>query len=226
MRFRSIVLPTAVALAAVVAVPSSANAAVQCGLTVPSKVVVNSPHNYGGSVRLTSGCDGADHAYWDYVHNTTAFPMDFTAGHIDGTRSRPFVADFTRIGRWVLTPRGAEQPDGTPLTQNTAVTYVKYHSEIDARVSRTSTKLILNATATRYDGGGDDEYIARPGVTVGLFHRTSSAAAWTYVKSATTSGAGTVTLSVTSPKSGDYRLAVAETPTVWASYSYTVPGRV
>ena len=61
---------------------------------------------------------------------------------------------------------------------------------------------------------------------VGLFHRTSSTAAWTYVKSATTSGTGKVTIGLSSPKAGNYRLVVGETQTVWAAYSTTVKGRL
>jgi hypothetical protein len=231
MRLRPLALPAVLAAAAAVLTPVPAQAAVQCGLIVSTKIVINDPSNQA-LVRLTDGCqdNAADHAYWDYVSRTYAFPMDFTAGHIDGTRSRSFVAEFEHgdVGRWVLTPRGAEEADGTPLTQNSAVTLVKYDSTLRARVTRTSTKLTWAATATQYSkrgDGGHGGYVARPGATVSLFHRTSSAAAWTYVKSATTTSTGEVTISVTSPKSGDYRLGVAETPTVWASYSTTVSGR-
>ena len=229
MRFRSIVLPTAVALAAVVAVPSSANAAVQCGLLTPTKVVVDTADE-ARPVYVTTGCrsNAADHAHWDYVHRTGEVAVNFTAAQIDGLGlPQPMVTyGDQHIGRWVLTPRGAEQADGTPLTQNSAVTYVKYASRFDTRVARTSTRLIMNATALQYsarDGGG---FVVRPDKTVGLFHRASPGAAWKYVTAATTSSSGEVTFRVASPKSGDYRLVVAETATVWASYSYTVPGRV
>lgn len=231
MRLRSFALPAVLTAAAFVLSPVPAQAAVECGLIVPTRIVVDDPTNVGG-VRLTDGCEGnaADHAYWDYVSYNAAFPMDFTAGHIDGTRSRQFVVEFDHdeIGRWVLTPRGAAQADGTALTQNSAVTLVKYDSELKARVTRTSTKLSWAATATQYSvrgDGGRGGFVTRAGVTVSLFHRTSSAAAWTYVKSETTSRTGEVTIGVASPRSGEYRLAVAETPTVWASYSTTVPGR-
>jgi hypothetical protein len=231
MRLRPLALPAVLAAAAAVLTPVPAQAAVQCGLTVPTKIVVNDAISVG-SVRLTDGCqdNAADHAYWDYVNSTGAFPMDFSAGHIDGTRSRQFVVEFDHdeVGRWVLTPRGAEEADGTPLTQNSAVTLVKYDSELRAPVTRTSTKLTWAATATQYSRRGNDGlggYVARPGVTVGLFHQSSSGGAWSYVKSATTSRTGKVTISVSSPKSGNYRLVVAETPTVWAAYSTTVRGR-
>ena len=41
-----------------------------------------------------------------------------------------------------------------------------------------------------------------------------------------TSDTGKVSFTVNSPKAGNYRLVIAETPTVWASYSSTVKGRI
>ena len=228
MRFRSVVLPAAVALAAVAAVPSSASAAAQCGLIVPTKVVINA-EEVAMPMTLTSGCDtnAADHAYWDYDHSSGAwFAVDFEAADIaqDPYWSLPWYDDDP-MGTWTLNPNEAKTGDGTDLTQNSAVTQVKYASKIAATVTRTSTKLTWAATATQWSGRAHAN-VGRPGVTLGLFHQTSSTAAWTYVKSATTSSTGKATISLTSPKSGNYRLKVAETPTVWAAYSSTIKGRV
>ncbi len=63
-------------------------------------------------------------------------------------------------------------------------------------------------------------------MTVRLYHQTKTGATWTYVKAATTSSTGRATVSVTSPKAGNYRLVIAETSTVWAARSTTVKGRV
>jgi hypothetical protein len=92
-------------------------------------------------------------------------------------------------------------------------------------VTRTSTGLSWAATATQWSGRSHKN-VARPGVTVGLFHQTSSSAAWTYVKSAKTSSTGKATVSLGTAKTGNYRLMVAETPTVWASYSSPIKGRI
>ena len=45
------------------------------------------------------------------------------------------------------------------------------------------------------------------------------------MKSVTTSSTGRAPVTLGSPKAGNYRLMVAETPTVWASYSTAVRGR-
>jgi hypothetical protein len=227
MRFRSVVLPTAVALAAVVAVPSSADAAVQCGLITPTKVVIDAPY-VGAPMKLTTGCyvNDADHASWTLEHetgwgDTIAFP-DVAGG--DAFYLHPFVGDKD-MGRFLLKPVEAEKADGTSLTQNSATILVKYASRLAAPVTRTSTGLRWAATASQWDTFWND-FRVRPGVTVGLFHQTSSSAAWTYVKSAKTSSTGKVTISLAAPKSGNYRLVVGETPDTWAAYSRTVKGRV
>jgi hypothetical protein len=229
MRFRSVVLPAAVALAAVVAIPSSASAAVQCGLIVPSKVVINAAE-VDTHMSLTDGCysNQADHANWDYVHPGSGYVVDNDFAATDLAKSQYWTwtwPDFAPMGKWESRPTGAAQADGDPLTQNTGVTLVKYGSKIAATVTRTSTKLSWAATATQWSGRSHKN-VTRPGVTVGLFHQTSSTAGWTYVKSATTSSTGKATISVSYPKSGNYRLVIAETPTVWAAYSSTIKGRI
>jgi hypothetical protein len=228
MRFRSVVLPAVVAAAAVVVTPAPAGAAVQCGLIVPTKVVINA-ETVEMPMTLTSGCyaNAADHAYWDYDHSSGAwFAVDFEPEDLDGTTdwALPWYDDDP-MGRWALNPTEAKTGDGTDLTQNSAVTQVKYASKIATTVTRTSTKLTWAATATQWSGRAHKN-VARPGVTLGLFHQTSSTAAWTYVKSATTSSTGKATISLSYPKSGNYRLKVAETATVWAAYSSTTKGRI
>ena len=229
MRLRSLVLPAVLAFGAAVVVPTPAQAAVQCGLVVPSKVVINAVE-VDTDMTLTSACytNQADHANWDYVHSSSGSYVDndFTAA--DLAESSEWIwtwPDDAPMGRWVSEPRGAAQADSDPLTQNTAITYVKYGSKLTAAVTRTSSKITWAATATQWSGRSHKN-VARPGVTVGLFHQTKTGAAWTYVKSATTSSTGKATVSLTSPKSGNYRLVIAETPTVWAAYSTTIKGRV
>ena len=229
VRLRTLVVPTAFALAAAVGLPSPASAAAQCGLIMPTKVVINASE-VDTDMTLTSGCftNEADHAYWDYTHNSTGWgaPMNFESGDLAlGPDWYITWDDFQPMGNYSLTPVECKTAGGVDLTQNSVVTKVKYGSKIAATVTRTSTKLTWAATATQWSGRAPTN-VARPGVTVGLFHQTSSSAAWTYVKSGTTSSTGKATLSLTSPKAGNYRLVIAETPTVWAAYSSTVKGRI
>jgi len=230
MRFRSVVLPSAVALAAVVAVPSSASAAVQCGLILPTKVVVNSPVERRVDY-LTRGCwdNQADHANWRYDHASgTSFDINFSSEDLTGSTGRDFGFEWhddDPMGRYALTPTGAAQADGNPLTQNSTVTYVKYHSELATTVTRTGTGISWLATATQWSGRSH-AYVARPRVRVGLFHQASSTAPWKYAKATYTSSTGRARLSMATTKAGNYRLVIAETPTVWASYSRTIKGRI
>jgi hypothetical protein len=228
MRLRSVVLPAVVALAGAVVAPSPAAAAsAQCALVVPTKLVINAPvvrFNFN----LTQSCvtNGADHAYWDLTHNSGAGgPMDFESA--DMTQRYFFMRwhDDAPMGNWYLRPDEAAQADGDPLTQNSAVTKIKYASQFSA-VGRTryATKLSLTSTVTQWSARAG-KYVGRPNVPVALQFKPKGSTTWSYVKSARASSAGKVTISVASPRSGSYRLMVAETNTVWAAYSAAVAGR-
>jgi hypothetical protein len=228
VRLRRLVVPTVVALAAAVGTAAPASAAVECGLIMPTKVVVDAP-NVDAPVTLTSGCvtNDAERASWDIRHETSG--VGGVETFIQGALADPVYWRIgwldTPVGRWVTTPAGATTWADTDLTQNSSVTWLKYGSKLAAKVYRSSTKLTWAATATQWSGRSHKN-VVRPRVTVGLFHQTSASAAWTYVKSATTSSTGKATISVGYPKSGNYRLVIAETPTVWAAYSSTIKGRV
>ena len=230
MRLRSLVLPAVLAVGAAVIAPAPAQAAVQCGLIVPTKVVINAAV-VESDITLTSGCftNDADHAYWDFVHmgSGIGFPMQFDAEALADDNPYFYMDwyDDDPMGKWDVMADEAATAGGDPLTQNDAVIQVKYGSKLTAAVTRTSTKLTWAATATQWSGRSHKN-VGRPSVTVGLFHQTKTGAAWTYVKSVKTSSTGKATVSVTSPKSGNYRLVIAETPTVWAAYSTTIKGRV
>jgi len=228
MRFRSVVLPAVIALGAVVLAPAPAQAAAQCALVMPTKVVVNQPtEEMDFNLSASCGTNGATQASWDLVHSTGAGgPLDFTAEHIE---QRYFYIEWyddeDPKGNWYLKPNGAARADGTSLTQNSAVVKVKFASKLTAKVTRTSTGLIWAASATQWSGRSH-AYVARPRVTVGLFHQARTGAAWTYVKSVTTTSTGKATVSLGTAKTGNYRLVVVETPTVWAAYSTTVKRRI
>jgi hypothetical protein len=232
MRVRSIVLPVALAVAAAVAVPAQANAAVECGLLMPTKVVVNDD-TVDIDMALTSGCstNQASYANWDLVHpgSGAVVDNDFSAQDVadsaDGTYWALPWPDVAPMGKWISQPTGAERADRTPLTQNTAVTLIKYGSKLTTKVTRTGSKLTWSTTATQWSGRSHKN-VVRPGVSVGLFHKATGSTTWKYVTSVKTSRTGKATLSLTTPKSGSYRLKAAETPTVWASYSSAVRGRI
>ncbi|MGY2128474.1 hypothetical protein [Blastococcus sp. SYSU DS0617] len=231
MRLRSLVLPAVLAVGAAVVAPTPAHAAAQCGLIVPSKVVVDA-EEVEADMRLTLGCyrNEASYAYWDYRHKSsgTSAAVQFTPEELAEGEDVVFVGtwpDDAPMGRWQLKATGAARADLTRLVQNDAYTTVKYGSKLATSVSRTRTKLTWVATATQWSGRSHKD-VARAGVRVGVFHQPTSRSAWTFVKSVRTSRAGTATVSVASPKAGNYRLVVAETPTVWAAYSRTIKGRL
>jgi hypothetical protein len=201
--------------------------AVQCSLVMPSKVVVDTRTERMG-FRISSNCqaNGADHASWDLIHTGMGFAAGLQFESADILHPDWYVdwSDTAPMGAWTLRPGGAGQADGNPLKQNTAALQVKYASRLAATVKRTTSALTWTATATQWSGSKHG-WNTRARVTVGLFHQAPGSTTWKYVKSATTSSTGRATITLGSPKSGNYRLTVAETPTVWASYSTPVRGR-
>jgi hypothetical protein len=230
MRLRSVVLSVAVACAAAVAVPSSAVAgSEQCTLVMPTKVVVDA-RSEKIPVRFGSNCDrsGAVAADWVVAHSSG----EYWDAYFDETYYTPWLTqmDDDAMGRYVgyragAYTAGAWAADEPDLTQNQPVMHVKYASRLATKVTRTSTKLTWAVTATQWSGRSH-RYVPRPKVTVGLFHRATTASPWKYVKSVTTTSTGKATVTLSGYKPGAYRLKVAETPTVWASYSAGIPGRI
>ena len=228
MRLRSIVLPAALAVAATVAVPVTASAAVPgCHLSGPTKVVVDSTSEkvtWGFGPDCMDVTDGGGATATWALADPSGDPVTTIGLEIptptDHEYSHTF-ADTAQMGRYTTTATGISP---SWLTQNEPGIEVKYHARITAPVTRTSTRLTWVATATQWSGRSH-AYVPRAGVRVGVFHQPTSASAWTFQKSVHTSSTGTATVSVTSPKPGNYRLVVGETPTVWPAYSTTVKGR-
>jgi hypothetical protein len=229
MRLRPVLLSAAVASAAVVAVvPSSAQAATQCTIVMPTKVVINA-ETVESPVRFGSNCaaNGADEGAWDLDHSSGTIDwIWFSAEEFAEGRSSTEWYDSDPMGRYVVAGAGAYTAEGTALSQNSPVTVIKYHSRFAGSVKRSSTGgLTWSVTAQQWSGRAH-AYVGRSKVNVGLFHRATGSTTWTYVKSATTTSTGRATVTMSTPKSGSYRLKVAETPSVWASYTSIVRGRI
>ena len=225
MRLRSLVLPAVLAFGVTVVAPVHAQAAVECGLVVPSKVVIDAPE-VETPMRLTNGCyaNGADVADWELELANSDRPVEDVVGLADGQNFTRTWRDDAPMGTWTWRPTAeGATADGQPLSQNWTRTDVKYASTLTASVTRTSTKLTWSATATQWSGRSHKE-VARAGVRVGVFHQPTSRSSWTFVKSVRTSSTGRATVSVARPELGNYRLVVGETPTVWAAYSRTIRG--
>jgi hypothetical protein len=231
MRLRSAVLPVAVICAAAVAVPSPALAGTeQCTLVMPTKVVINAKI-VESALRLGNNCtaNSADRASWDLVHSTGKIadldflPEDFAAGVTYGYME---WYDVDAMGRYTSRAAGAATAADASLSQNSPVTVIKYHSRLVTKTTRNSTGGLTWAVTAQQWSGRSHAYVGRPKVTVGLFHQASGSTTWKYVKSVTTTSTGKATVTMGAPKTGLYRLVVAQTPTVWASYSTPVKGRI
>ncbi len=229
MRRRSVILSAAIASGVAMTIPSSASAGTeQCTVIMPTKVVINA-QVVDSPVRFGSNCatNQAVEAWWDLNHSTgnvdsiVFFDDEFAAGS-----SSTEWFDLDPMGRYVIQGSGAYKADASELTQNSPVTVIKYHSRFAGGVTRSSTGGLTWSVTAQQWSGRSHAYVGRPKVNVGLFYQATRSTTWTYVKSVTTSSTGKATVTMSAPKSGTYRLKVAETPTVWASYTNAVKGRI
>lgn len=222
MRVKPLVVAALAGLACVApAVPASA-AAAQCSIVAPTKVVIDQPYR-GVPLRLSSNCAaaGAVYASWDFVHPREGF-SDIAI--FDGTTTDTWdLYDWEAPGAYAIRPSAAFRADFSDVTQNTATTTVKLGSRLTATTTRANGQLRFSARATTWSPRTSGWY-QRAGAKVSLMYLAPGSSTWTWVKAATTSGSGRVTLSV-APKYGQYRLMVKETATVWAGYSSVVRGK-
>jgi hypothetical protein len=174
-------------------------------------------------LRLASNCTSADRewAAWEIVHPSTGY----AGGAIFDTNTVDYwdLYDSEGPARYAVRPDGAFNSNFDDLTQNTAYITVKLGSRLTATTTRANGLLTFSAYARTYSPNLSGWY-KRAGAKVALFHQAPGSSSWSYVKSATTSSSGRVSLSV-APRYGSYRLMIKETDRVWASYSATVRGK-
>jgi hypothetical protein len=227
MRLRSITLPVVLALAATFALPSAAqSASTQCSIVMPSKVAIGAA-NVTTPIRVASNCaaNDVDMAHWALEHASGAYtPLDFVVSVGDTTQRLQWFDDDP-MGTWTTSPEAATTAADDPLVQNTTSTRVKYAAKLTTRATRTTKALSWAVTATQWSGR-THAYVGRSRVAVSLQYKATGSTTWKYVKAVRTTSTGRATVSIGSPKAGSYRLAVAETPSVWAAYSTPVRGKI
>jgi hypothetical protein len=223
MRVKSLVVAALAAAGLVVCSGGAASAATaQCSIVVPSKVTIDQEYR-AVPLRLSSNCRAAavDYASWNFMHATKGWQ---NIAIFDGATTDTWdLYYWDPVGTYTVRPSSNSTVDFDQVTQNTAKTVVKLGARLTATASRADGKLTLSSTAKTYSPRLST-WAPRPGATVSLMYRASGSSTWTWVKSARSSSSGRVSLSVV-PKAGQYRLAIGETPTVWAVSSAAVNGR-
>jgi hypothetical protein len=222
MRLRSVAVTSAFAAAAVVLPGAAANAASDCSLVLPAKVVVDrTTENI--PVRLSSNClsSGADSADWNvYNHSGGGWHAYWRAiDSVDTTTGTQLVHSGTDpVGIYTGHGIGAATASDTPLTQNEPVMTIKYA----ARLSLTGTNKRGNVTLTAYASSWSAKlgrFYPRAGATVQVL-RHKSADWWVWDGNVTTNSEGRVTIPIGYSHPGDaYKVRIVETNTVWATGS-------
>lgn len=223
MRLKSLVLGAVVATGLVVSTGGVASAAGTCSIVVPSKVTIDQPYR-GLTTRLAYDCAaaGVTYASWDFMHPSQGFQ---NIEIFDGTSTETWdVYDWEPTGTYTVRPSLVQTGDYRDVvTQNTATTTVKLGARLTATGKRANGKLTLSTTAKVYSPK-TDAWVGRSKVKVSLMRKAPGSSTWTWVKSATATRSGKVSLSVV-PKAGQYRLQVGETASVWAVASRPVRGK-
>jgi hypothetical protein len=224
VRARRLVLPLAVALAGG-ALPAPADAAAaDCSIELPATVVIDS-ETAVVHAQVSPDClrdSGPVDANWLFGHGTgPTTPLHFDAWQVAGPSSMTayaVIGDRDPTGVYTATPAGAQDADSTPMTQNTARTVVKYASSFGAGLLRTRTALSWDIDAMTWSGRTHGWY-PRAGAQVSVWHLPLDGTAWKYLRTQTMSSRGTGTVTVENPNTGHYRLSMAETATVWGTWS-------
>lgn len=222
MRLKSLVIGALVATGLVVSTGGVASAAGQCSIVVPSKVTIDQPYR-ALTARLANDCFAAGTAYasWDFIHPSQGFQ------HIaifDGTITDAWdVYDWKPTGVYTVRPSHARDANYDDVFQNTTTTTVKLGARLTATAKRANGKLTLSTTAKVYSPNANT-WVGRSKAKVSLMRKAPGSNSWTWVKSATATSTGKVSLTVV-PKAGQYRLQVGETPSVWAVASSPVRGK-
>ena len=142
--------PALLAFGVTVVAPAPAQAAVECGLVVPSKVVIDAPQ-VEAPMRLTNGCyvNRADSADWELRLASSDRPVDDVVG-LTGREFARTWSDDAPMGWWSWRPtaEGAMADDGQVLSQDWTRTEVKYAGTLTAAVTRTTGGLTWTATAS------------------------------------------------------------------------------
>jgi hypothetical protein len=222
MRLRSVVVAAVAALGVVV--PSTgAAAAGPCSIVAPTKVVLDQSY-LEVPFKLASNCSaaGREYASWNVINPSQGASdiLIFDTNTVDYWD----IYDWSDgPARYTVRPSSGWDSNFDDLTQNTAYVTVKLGSRLTATTTRANGLLTFSAYARTYSPSLSDWY-KRAGASVAMFYQAPGSSTWSYVKSATTSSSGRVTMSV-APKYGSYRLMIKETDRVWASYSSTVRGK-
>lgn len=224
MRLKSLVLGALVATGLVVSTGGAASAATaQCSIVAPSKVTIDQPYR-GLTTRLAANCQaaGVEYASWQFIHPSQGL-QDIAI--FDGTTTDPWdVYDWDPTGAWTVRPSSIWAADrDLDVIQNTTTTTVKLGARLTATAKRANGKLTLSTTAKVYSPNANT-WVGRSKAKVSLMRKAPGSASWTWVKSATATSTGKVSLTVV-PRTGQYRLQVGETPSVWAISSSPVRGK-
>ena len=212
MRLKSLVLGALVATGLVVSTGGVASAAGQCSIVVPSKVTIDQPYR-GVPIRLASNCAaaGAEYASWYFMHRSQGRQ---NVAIFDGTTTDTWdLYDLDPTGVYTVRPVMAYDTNYDDVYQNTPTTTVKLGARLTATATRANGKLTLSTTAKVYSPW-TETWAPRAGAKVSLMRKAPGSANWTWVKSATATGTGRVSLSVV-PNTGHYRLQIGETASVW-----------
>jgi hypothetical protein len=216
---------TALLLGAVGLSPTAApaQAAGSCGVTVPSRIVMNAPYK---KVPVTYGYDCLDSqadATWQLTHTyhgaEDLFWYDYSAGD---DRSDYFeLYDWDHLGSYTIDPLGAYSPDYSDVRQNAPVATVKLGTRVALEVTRAGGRAYFRTTTSAYSPARD-AFSRYPNAKVAVQYKSCAACAWTTLRTGYTDSAAAWTFNVASTRSSWFRSVLHSGPKTWDAQGPTL----
>jgi hypothetical protein len=182
-----------------------------CTLSAPSRVAIGAYYR-ALPLKATGACTTTPGGgVWELVHPTQG--QQYIAV-FDGVPSTTWeLYSDTAIGQSTWKARGAGDPAGNTLTQNSPVSTVKLAAGAWISSSRTADVVTLKGTSLLYSVS-TNKYFKRPAGGVFQFREIGSTT-WQTLKSVYTNKYGEVSLSYRFSKTRDYRFSLYSTSISW-----------
>ena len=225
--FRSTLAAVAAALLAAVGVTltaAPAQAAGSCGITVSSRIVMDTPYK---KVPVTYGNDCVANqasASWSVTHVSEG-PQDFVfydhAAQDD--RSDYFeLYDWQPVGSHTIDAEGAYSTvDYSPLYQNAPATTVKLGARVALQVTRSGGRAYFTTTTSAYSPSRD-AFSRYPNAKVAVQYKSCSTCAWATMRVGYTTSSAAWSFNLVSSKKFYFRSVLYSGPRTWDAQGPTL----
>lgn len=208
---------TILLLGAIGVTATPAQAADSCGVTVPSRIVMDAPYekvpvSYGGDcyAARASATWNVTHTY----HGQEEF-LWYDAETDDRYDYFELYDDWSPLGNYSIDPQGAySQPDFTALRQNAPIATVKLGTRVALSVTRSGGRAYFRTTTSAYSPARD-AFARYPNAKVAVQYKSCSACAWATLRMGYTDSTAAWSFNIASSKASYFRSVLYSGPKTW-----------